>query len=336
MFSQLAGDTMTPFVLYVLTNDALDNHLSGSFSDIIYGLDRYKDIALSKFGIEVRLAKNKTSSQLVASGERFDGVFSCWDSAISHRDKAYKQRAYKTSSFIDDFHWWNKDQLAARLEFFDKIDVVFSPYYRTLTTCDLYKNTYREFQHKFTPLYWWSNDVCYVFDIKWKDRKDRILLSGAVGPWYKLRQAIAWSRNPLIEHLKHCGYDNFSHPYHGDNFLRYMATFKGAVGTSASPMPTQYDASIVHPLDYTLKKPFETLGCGTLGFLEKTADFDELGLIPYVHYVPITAGDFDKWDLIFRPEAEAIANAGREFVKQNHSTKNRVLTILQTLKDRWL
>ena len=316
------------FNLCVLTNDALDDHLSNSFFDLLYGLERHKDLAI-EFGIQIKFFKNKTTKQLVDSGEKIDGAFSCWDSAISHYDKDFGSRTYKVASFVDDFHWWTEEGLKGKLEFFDKMDIVFSPYYRTFLTYDIYKRL----QHKFVSLYWWGTDRGLEL---WRDRKNLVLSSGATGTWYKLRTAIISSRSPLVEHLNHCGYENFTHPHHGAAYLQYMSTFKGGIGTSASPMPTPYDPSIIHPLDYTLKKPFEIMACGTLGFLEETKDFRELGFIPYVHYIPITLEDFNKWEYILKPEAEEVANAGRELVKNNHSTKNRVLTVLSTIKERWL
>lgn len=317
------------FNLYVLTNDAIDNMYHGAFSDLLHGLEKYKDLACD-FGIQIKLLKNQTTKQL--TGEKIDGVISCWDSAISHYDEGFNKRTFKVASFVDDVHWWTKEQLVGKLEFFNKIDVVFSPYHRTLLTYDVYK----EIQYKFASLFWWAIDYSFTLNTLWKDRKDIVLSSGTTGPWYKLRTSIILSKHPLVEHLKHCGYDNFVHPYYGNAYLQYMSTFKGGIGTSANPMPTAYDSTIIHPLDYTLKKPFEVVGSGALGFLEPTKDFEELGFVPYVHYVPITEDDFNKWDYILNPEAEKIANAGREFVKNNHSTKNRVLTILSTLKERWL
>jgi hypothetical protein len=320
-----------PFVLCVLISDALDNNASLSFSDLLYGLERYKDIALNEFNIDIKLIRNKTTDELINVNEKFDGVISCWGNGIGNNIETFK-----TSIFIDDCHWWEKWQLTSRLGLFNKVDIIFTPSYRTLTTYDIYKNIYKEIQHKFVSLYWWAVDECFTFDMLWKDRKDSILIYGAFGQCYNLRCAIIKSKHQSIELLNHCGYNDFSHQYHGSSLLKYLSGFKGGIGTSANQAATQYDQSIIHPLDYTLKKPFEILGCGALGFLEPTKDFDDLGFIPYVHYIPITTDDYDKWDYIKKSDAEDIAKTGMEFVKNNHSTKNRAITILSTLKEKWL
>jgi len=324
------------FNLYVISVSGLREHLLYSFQDLLEGFVRYKEEA-EKLGFTIHYVEDIDSKELIKQGRNIDGIFSMWgNGASSYRDEDFKQKKpFKFAVFLDDFHWWDKKGLDLRLFFFDRIDLIFLPYYRSIMKYEVYS----EFRNKFVSLPWWSVDHCFSINSPWLKRKNKILFSGAHFEYYALREKILSSKHRFVEVLPTCGYSNFSHPHHGRAFLDYVSNFKGMIGTSASPGSPKYDKSIVHPLDYTLLKVFESLGCGCLSFLEKTEDFKELGFVEYKHYIPIDANNFKNQFLYLTHNVNVsrdIAKEGREFVRLQHSTKNRVISVLKTLQKKWL
>jgi len=313
--------------LYVLDCTHLDNELVYSFSDIINGFVRYKDEAV-KLGIEICYEKNKRSDEILQRGDRVDCFMSVWGAMVDTASELYKNRKFLTATFLDDIHWWSEQSLKDRLTFFEKTDLIFTPYARTATTYNEYSNL----KSKFVSLHWWAPDKCFDNNISWEQRKNKVLLSGSIH-MYPLRKAISEVKNGIVEQLKHSlRFPNFAHQYHGVKYYEYLSRYKGAICASCAPHKTE-NVSITHPLDYTLSKNFEVLGCGCVGFLEETKDFQELGFEPYKNFVPITMKNFqEQWRYLFKQEAKEIAKAGLEFVRTKHSTKNRILQILNKIK----
>jgi len=315
------------FRLYILDHDALDTELVYSFSDLLQGFVRYKDEA-EKRGIEIVYEKNVRSEEILRRGDKVDCFFTIIGGMIDYNGELYKNRLFKTATFLDDIHWWTKESLENRLALFEKTDFVFTPYARTA-------NTYKEYEHlkeKFIPLHWWAPDVCFSYEQTWEKRIEKILLSGSIS-LYPIRRAISQNKHPIVDHLQHSlRHPNFIHPYHGVKFYEYLSKYKGAISASAEPHQPK-DSIYLHQLDYTLSKNFEVLGCGCLGFLEETVDFKDLGFKAYENFIPITLDSYNQqWKYLFDNKAKNIVFNGREFVKKNHSTKNRIIQILEKIK----
>jgi len=316
------------FKLYILDSDHLDNELVYSFSDLLNGFVRYKNEA-EKRGIEIVYEKNKRSDEIILRGDKVDCFMSIWGGMVDVNSEIYKNRTFLTASFLDDVHWWTEKSLKDRISFFEKTDFIFTPYARSAKTYKQYESVYS----KFYTLPWWAPDICFDFNQAWENRKNKVLLSGSI-QMYPIRKSISENKNKYVEQLKHSlRYPNFAHPYHGAKYYEYISAYKGAISTSCAPHKTEYDPTIVHSLDYTLSKNFEVLGCGCLGFLEETKDFAELGFRAYENFIPITMSTYSSmWSFLENIESKDIARIGTKFVKSNHSTKNRIIQILETIK----
>ena len=317
------------FHLYVLSSDRLRDHCSCGFMDLILGFERYKKEA-HDLGFEIHRIDNPNENQIY--GCNVDGIFTAWCNGVNIDSDRFAGRKWKIATFIDDIHWWSKETLQTLMNVFDKVDVVFAPYYRSA----LKYKTYSDFTGKMQELHWWAPDYCFsIKNEPWHLRKNQILLSGAISHYYPLREIIKSSNHRCVQTLDHCGYRSpFGHPYHGCEFLDYASTFKGMIGTSAAPGKT-YDG-FVHNLDYTLAKTFESLGCGCLSFLEKTNDFDALGLVEDEHYIRIDPQNFcEQFERVLYRDSEKIVTNGYRLVKETHSTRNRVMSVLKSLKNKW-
>lgn len=83
-------------------------------------------------------------------------------------------------------------------------------------------------------------------------------------------------------------------------------------------------------------KYFEIPAVGSLLLGRRTNLVDDLGLIPYKHYVPFTGKDvFDKAKhIISNPsEYEDIRIAGMKYVRKNHSIKNRMEIVFDLIEN---
>ena len=83
-------------------------------------------------------------------------------------------------------------------------------------------------------------------------------------------------------------------------------------------------------------KYFEIPAVGSLLLGRRTNLVDDLGLIPYKHYIPFTGNDvFDKAkDIISNPSKyEDIRIAGMEYVRKNHSIKNRMEIVFDLIEN---
>jgi len=325
------------FKLHVLNFNSFINDLSLNVTDLFEGLRKYNDLA-NTMGIDIVYHENVSSKELIKSGVQVDGILNYWGNGLNDNSKSIKK-----AILITDIHWWYLSQLQMRLKLFKEHDLIFTPYYRTTIAYDVFK----EFKNKFVSLFWWLPERMIDFNIQWNQKKHNILFSGADSKFYKLRQIIKASPHSLLEILPHSGYNTgrkedynngkYLHKYHGKNFLEYIATFKGMIATTASGGSPGYDPKIKHPLDYTLKKVYESLGMGCLGFLEKTKDFNELGLIEYENYIPINYDNFNsQFNWLNNPKAELIAWNGKQLIAENHTTKQRVLKVLNAVKEKWL
>lgn len=95
-------------------------------------------------------------------------------------------------------------------------------------------------------------------------------------------------------------------------------------------------ADIGHNNEVVQPKYFEIPAVGSLLLGRRTNLVDNLGFIPYEHYVPFTGGDvFDKAnDIISNPaKYENIRIAGMEYVRKNHSVNNRMEIVFDLIEN---
>jgi len=313
--------------LYVPINEKLKKHYSYPSLDLPEGLIRYS-IEGKNYNINI------VSS---FSEDKIDAIFSMWGAAIEGNDEEYNRKIngliidkkVKLFTFWDDIHWWDNVGLQSRLQWFNLADLIFFPYYKRF----IQYREYSQFVEKARWLPWWAPECCFSNDIPYHIREPKIALTGNCTSIYPLRKKIWENRaHKMIEYLEHPGYEGEKpHEYHGKKFYDYLVQYKGAIGGNAI---TTTRNGITHELDYTLKKNFEILGCGCLGFLEKSEELDDLGFRENQHYISINSENWrEKFHNFSAAMALKVSNAGRTFVAENHSTKNRCLKIFEQIKN---
>jgi len=149
------------------------------------------------------------------------------------------------------------------------------------------------------------------------DRIEMVVLSGEVASGYDSRLEFDMLRQKksfdgLIHKIPHPGYKDNEHMTEG-RYYRELSKYRGA-----------FVGHYVFPINFLLAKHIEVLMCGCLGFFEPNPLLEkQLGLIEYVHYVPcFENGALIKDDKFYRDwisskEGEAIANRGKEYVREN-------------------
>ncbi|WP_188455304.1 glycosyltransferase family protein [Virgibacillus oceani] len=156
-----------------------------------------------------------------------------------------------------------------------------------------------------------------------------LLLTGAVSDVYPLRQKIvkAYETNPNFVYHKHPGYRNFSKPKENDYFIgqKYAMELNRAKIVFTCPSVFQYPVI----------KYFEVLACKTLLIAPTFQELEDLGFIPYKHFVPINEDNFiEKADyyLANNQERQNIAEQGYEFVRHRHSIKKRAEQLINRIE----
>ena len=188
----------------------------------------------------------------------------------------------------------------------------------------------------------------YAFDEKliqkykptnFNDRKCKIVLSGSMQRGYKTRVQLydvyRASKTPfsnLIDFIHHPGYDRRKNAqYRGENYYDIISQYKAA-----------FLGFYEYPLNFLLAKVVEILGCGTIGIIEPNPLLkEELGLIEYVHYVPmlmdengIIIQDVEYYKKYLNTdEGNKIALNGYNYIKNNLLTKNRIQQLIKILND---
>lgn len=257
------------------------------------------------------------------------------DSKINNfiREKVINKNI-KLFSFWDDIHWWDTDGLNCRLNFFNLNNLLFLPYHDSF----IKYNEYSSLHNKSVLLKWWAPEYCFDLNTNWHSRNKKILLTGQVGSVYPLRKEISTLKLDNIEVLNHCGYqinnkNKYNHEFFGKYYYEFMSKYIASISGMSYPSSCG-SQNIKHTLNYMLKKNFEILGCGCLGFLEENEFLEKYGFVDNEHYISINKENYkDKFKILyeFPIKCKEIAEKGRKFIKENHSTRNRVLEILQTL-----
>lgn len=218
-----------------------------------------------------------------------------------------------------------------RLDLADKILTPSRHYYELINSQYLNKTI-----HYFYSL---NEDWFPQIDINnFKTRKNKILLSGAIGsyPTRVLLQFIKINRitfHNLIELLDRSSEDRTQSDFRsktGINYLKHICTYKGA-----------FYATAFKPLNFGLAKIIEILMCGTIGFFEFSPLLEkELGLIAFKHYVPITDKDGELINnstyylkYLNSKEGEQIALNGANYIRSEFSSEKRMYQLISILKE---
>ena len=235
--------------------------------------------------------------------------------------KHYKQNNIKIAIIMDDLHKKPppKDtQFIAKKRNFEAADLLFLMYPNHFKNMSVFKDIH----HKCISLPWFCPEQ-FINKNQWSERKSITCLTGnTFKEIYPFRHQIAQWNGPNVEVLKHPSYDpkKKKHTIVGDEYYNYLSKFQAAIVTTAAK-----------PLNYPIAKYFEVLGCGCMGFFERTKDLDDFGFEPNKHYIPITPSNFKNVIKIENFNKE-IANNGRNFIKNNHTDTIRARQIIQCLQ----
>lgn len=230
--------------------------------------------------------------------------------------------------------YFNPEPKLRRFDFIDKI-ITPSPIYLKQVAPQLLDKT---------TFFFYSIDFHYIKGCsqKFSKRKNKILLSGCVNQQYRIRHEIAEQIkknnkfNQIADQLnkprmKEYNYENENNLPYGINYYKILGSYKGAFFG-------YYNA----PMNFNLAKIIEILSVGCIGFFEESPLLkEELGLIPYTHYVPctkdgqlITKTKYYKYFLNNEDNmGMTIAENGRKYVEENFSNKNGINNYIKIFND---
>lgn len=206
----------------------------------------------------------------------------------------FKEKKCKLGLWMDDLHGFpNFPKIDT---FNDSANSVCTDY--RLDLCDFiltpsleyFKNINSQYLSK-THFYFYNlnenfyNKLCLT---NWNQRNNKILLSGACGISYPIRNELY----NIYQYNKY-GWDNLIEYLHTPGYNRTSSDFDAKTGLNYYMIINKYKAAFFgyasKPLNFNLAKIIEILMCGTLGFFEYSPLLEsELGLVKFVHYVPMT------------------------------------------------
>jgi len=244
-----------------------------------------------------------------------------------------KNHNFKLIMWQDDLHCFNRvqnipDSDVAIDSRIDNTDYILTP------SIQYYKNIKSPYLEK-TIFYFYCLNDSWFNELpinNFKSRTNKILLSGCTGKVYPLRYFFYEFCNnkkneshrlyKYFDYLEHPSYDRKKNQSKsGINYLKILNSYKGA-----------FFGFYQYPLNYPLAKIIEILASGTLGFFEYSPVLEEqLGLIKYVHYVPILVDKHNKPILdinyykkyLNEPIGEQIMLAGCKYVREKFTMKNK-------------
>jgi len=259
----------------------------------------------------------------------------------------FRKHNFKLFLWMDDLHAFNRninmpDDAITLDHRLDKVDYILTPsynYYRNIKSPYLSKSIFYFYCLNEN----WFNDLPTN---NFRKRTNKILISGASGNGYPLRNYFRefYSYNiklkaqrrkshalfPYIDYLQHPGYDRLTNGGKtGLDYLKILNSYRGA-----------FFGFLKHPLDHPLAKIIEILGSGTLGFFEYHPILEEqLGLIKFVHYVPILVDKTNKpiFDVMYyqkylnEPIGEQIMLAGCKYVREKFTMKKKCDEIVKLI-----
>lgn len=217
---------------------------------------------------------------------------------------------------------------------FEEAEIIFLPYFYQFKKWDLYQQS----EHKVVWLPWSVPNWTFDFSQSWDIRKNKVLLSGYCNKSYPLRKKLfAYvkqnGQNTYLDVLQHPGYQSNAKKsgITGKKYYELLGSYRGAVATTTS---TRLPLGL-RKIDYTVAKYMEIPACGCLSFMEKTPDLRELGFVDGEHYISINRWNYKKrFEVINSKDAQYIAKAGQELVKQKHTHDKRIKVILSEIKKR--
>jgi hypothetical protein len=170
-----------------------------------------------------------------------------------------------------------------------------------------------------------SNDFALPFNAQ---PESAILLSGFIGSLYPLR----WRMRQLLQQGKY-SIVRHEHPGYND---RFDHTNDARVGAGYARTIHRYHAAFTDALTfrYVVAKYFEIPATGALLLADGgvSQPLEELGFLPYAHYVPVTMDNLEeKLEYILceanRPEIDEIRRRGQELTLTRHRTHHRARMI---------
>lgn len=251
-----------------------------------------------------------------------------------HYKKIKKYNNVYTILWQDDLQAYFQPE--NRVKKFDLCDLIITP------SPIYFKNVAPQLLDK-TQFFFYSMDFNFIKSCqnKFSRRKNKIILSGCINSNYRIRSEINQEilhNNKFAEiadvlykpRMKEYNYKNRILPY-GLNYYKILGAYKGAFFG-------YYD----HPMNFNLAKIIEILSVGCIGFFEESPLLkEELGLLPYVHYVPCTSnGEFIKKIKYYKYFLDnednvgfTIAQNGRKHIEENFSNKNGIDNYIKIFND---
>ena len=195
----------------------------------------------------------------------------CWMDDLQYFTKFLKIKKFNYLTYDKDY---NSEKL-------NKIDLILTP------SINYFKNINSRYLSKTRFIFYSLDERLYdkITNINYNNRINKIILSGCIlkknqyKSRYSFLKLINTNFNNIGYYLKHPGYDsstNYNLKY--INYYNELVKYKGA-----------FVGLYNYPLNFLLAKIIEVLFCGCLGFFDKSSLLKtELGLLEFVHYIPIT------------------------------------------------
>jgi hypothetical protein len=205
----------------------------------------------------------------------------------------------------------------------DRSDVIFTAYDESFRKyCPGYIDKMVLSPHFFAP---YERYASLPFN---ENPKMKCLLSGNLDSrFYPLRDFLSKNTGSIIDILKWPEQRLQSDPTYvlNDIYAKKINEYFCAIATTTEPM------------HYLVMKYFEIPAAGTLLLANETEDLKKVGFRPHEHFVPITQDNAISQiaDCLSNPDKyQKIRKQGMEFVRSNHSIKNRIKLIKEILQNK--
>ena len=262
---------------------------------------------------------------------------------IPNKLKLIKENNKKTIFWMDDLHFpcinsTDEDRLESNTidkdERYKNVDLIVTP------SIDYFINIKSNLINK-------SRFLFYFFDEKFIDlynpkvnfelRINKIILSGKINilsyPSRKQMYTNYFNNKNLYDWLEHPGYKKLKHNFYHKEYYDKLSDYKGAILGLGK-----------YPINFLLAKVIEILGCGCIGFFEESSLYKKrLGLIEYIHYIPIKKDTQDSYNLniineeymqlINSEKGKEIALNGYTYIKEKFNSKEYINQIMDILTD---
>lgn len=227
------------------------------------------------------------------------------------QDMASIPRPIRVIGYMKDIHHFGNPQAEdAYKRMFERYDVILS------SADELFHGLYPEYVGKmlYFPDFFGPHER---YELPYNEKPTmRCLVSGTVSQEvYPLRQHIL--SNGSEEYLDYLPGPLAGHDVIGDKYARLLNSYFCCATCSSV-------------FNYTLAKYWEITAAGSLLIANTTSDLEKLGMVPNEHFVPI---NFENAictikKVLADPERyEPIRRAGMEYVRENHSIRNRFETM---------